>query len=142
MIFGTTVIFGLLFIMALPPDSLASRIACVECGDDAYERITPDYPRSASCDEPISATEVCRVTRTKMYYRCRDKSCGAISVKNKQCPAARPEGCKHETSRLYLRSEETVTPPSHEIPPSQEGGPSEEIASEMIGNVRYFHFFE
>jgi hypothetical protein len=141
--FGTTVIFGLvLFITALLPDySLASRIGCVECGHDAYERREHDYPRSGSCDERISATEVCRVTRTKMYYRCCNRRrCGAISVKNKQCPANKQEGCKHGTSKLYLKSGETAAPPSLVISPSQEASTSGGIPSEMIGDIQFFHF--
>jgi hypothetical protein len=57
---------------------------CASCGKTSAKQLTDrkGRPEKDDCGEPLPQGGLCRAKRTKIYYRCKDTNCQALTVKN------------------------------------------------------------
>jgi hypothetical protein len=118
---------------------------------------TGNLPSSGDCGEPLGGNEFCKLQRQKRYYKCKDKACNAVTVKNlKLNHGANMEPCQHD-NRLVINenigvsiletavpSGTTATRPYYHFPivSRDEGSTSETFkTSGTNSNNQYHHFF-
>jgi hypothetical protein len=128
----STIIVGFFIALTPPYVTPGSNIACAGCGDVSYELIPiGNRPASGECGEDLGEGQFCKLERIKKYYKCRRRTCKAVTVKNKQYQSGERRTCNHD-NRFVLE------PP---ITPTSEGSSSERVVtSEIIHGHQYFHF--
>ncbi|KAA1120900.1 hypothetical protein PGTUg99_013603 [Puccinia graminis f. sp. tritici] len=137
------VIFGIFVAFTSAYLALCGNIPCLLCGKEARLVWKKGMEEEmADCGAELPNREICKVQRTKKYYRC--SPCSAMMVKNKQCPSDNQEGCGHENRKVISQhgkplSEASSSQPvgTSQAPSSQPVVPSEEIPGTKI---RMFHF--
>ncbi|KAA1127244.1 hypothetical protein PGTUg99_032690 [Puccinia graminis f. sp. tritici] len=125
-----TIIVGI--IIALTPACWApgSKITCEACkAFPAPEMMDPGKrPLSGECGQALGGNVFCKLKRKRKYYKCKDKACQAVTIKNLQCNyGSDREPCEHENRFVFE-------------PPITENPDSEASTSGTSAQIPYYHF--